>query len=111
MLCDDWQRMPGKDRLSANVPLHLAYTFAEIEVLIPHLLSQKYPDVMYSLGEANWIVVMTCLMQSARPIFGVDLRLLLDVGSDVLSEVRRSPGPVLNHVRATRVAAFGSKSI
>ena len=26
------------------------YTFAEIEVLIPHLLSQKYPDVMYRLG-------------------------------------------------------------
>mmetsp|Transcript_44858 Transcript_44858/g.104777 ORF Transcript_44858/g.104777 Transcript_44858/m.104777 type:complete len:620 (+) Transcript_44858:85-1944(+) len=71
-----------------------SYTFAEIEVLIPHLLSQKYPDVMYSLGEANWIVVMTCLMQSARPIFGVDLRLLLDVGSDVLSEVRRSPGVI-----------------
>ncbi|OLQ09920.1 hypothetical protein AK812_SmicGene6391 [Symbiodinium microadriaticum] len=73
------------------VPL-LLYTLAEIEVLIPHLLGQKFPDVMQSLGEANWIVVMTCLMQSARPIFGVDLRLLLDVGSDVLSEVRRSPG-------------------
>lgn len=71
-----------------------AYTLAEIEVLIPHLLGQKFPDVMQSLGEANWIVVMTCLMQSARPIFGVDLRLLLDVGSDVLSEVRRSPGVI-----------------